>query len=93
VSWAGIEATAIVEDRSREYQRLSAECVSLARQASDAETRATLSISRRVGLTSPNVQNAMAAIADELKRLYKPPFSLPPHILALPRQLNANNVG
>jgi hypothetical protein len=90
-------------DRSREYRRLAAECLALARGSSDSRVRASLlSMAQNwLDLAELPERNAyslslryraiQAAIGAELRFMYGLPHSLPPHFLALLAQLNAEN--
>ena len=88
-------------DRSREHRRLATECLTLARQTSDAKIRASLLEMAQRWLTLAELaeQDAYtlslrrrairAAIGEELKTLYRVSRCIPPHVLALLAQLNA----
>jgi hypothetical protein len=88
-------------DRSREYRRLASGCLALARQNSDLQARASLLIMAQrwldlAELAEHNAYNrslqrlaVQAAIGEELKALCGPSRRLPPHLLALLAQLNA----
>jgi hypothetical protein len=88
-------------DRSREHRRLATECLTLARQTSDAKIRASLLEMAQRWLTLAELaeQDAytlslrrraiLAAIGEELKTLYRMSHCIPPHLLALLAQLKA----
>jgi hypothetical protein len=87
-------------DRPREYRRLAAECIASARDASDAQRRASFAdmAQRWIDLAelaehdpyqSLRRRAIQAAIGDELKSLYWLSHSMPPHFLALLANLNA----
>jgi hypothetical protein len=88
-------------DRSRERRRLASECLDLARQTSDLPLRASLlEMAQKwldlAELCEHNAWNEMlrmraiqAAIGRELQSCYELRRELPPHILALLVELDA----
>jgi hypothetical protein len=89
--------------RSEEYRRLAAECLTMARESSDDNIRPSLAemAQRWLDLAELAEHGAwnksmrrveiQAAIGDGLRKLYRLSPSLPPHLLALLAQLNAEN--
>ena len=88
-------------DRSREHRRLATECLTLARQTSDAKVRVSLlemaqrwftlaELAERDAYTLLLRRRAIqAAIGEELNTLYRVSRCLPPYLLALLAQLKA----
>jgi hypothetical protein len=89
------------DDRWREYRRLAAECLALARLNSGSEASATLlsmaqkpdHAERNADSRSLRYRAIQAAIGAELKIMYGLPDSLPPRFLALLGQMNTENEG
>jgi hypothetical protein len=89
--------------RSEEYRRLAAECLAMAQQSSDTNLRPSLAemAQRWLDLAELTEHGAekislrrralQTAIGDGLRELYRLTPSLPPHVLALLAQLNAEN--
>ena len=89
-------------DRSQQYRSLAAECIAMARQASDAQLRASFVHLAQVWIDLAELAEhdpyqtlrhrvIEAAIGEELKRLYRLSDSIPPHLLAILVQLNEGN--
>ena len=90
-------------DRSRERRRMAAQCLAMARQASDSGVRASLvemaqkwlDLAERSEHDEWNealrLRALEAAIGQELRALYKLPYDLPHRLFTLLMQLNARS--
>jgi hypothetical protein len=85
--------------RSREWRRLAAQCLAVAKQTDDVQVRTTLvemaqrwfELAQRAEQESRNLRVLQAAIGQELRTLYAVPHHLPHKVLAVLIQLSGES--
>ena len=86
----------MLDDQAREYRRLAAECLAVARKTSASQLHANLidiakkwgALAERAEREALHCQTAQALIGEQLRDLYKTSNAMPPHLLALLAQLD-----